>query len=257
MRVRTFFLIAGVMLLVAQVFAQQSVADSTLKAANRLYNSGSYDSAELAARRLEEQGPLADSMRVEAERVIAFSLVAQGKPDLAREHFETILAINPGFQLDQILTSPKILTAFQEAKLHSPEAMRLSRDDHGGGPGGTGVTFRTVVFPGWEQLHRGRTGTGLAFVGGGVLTLGSAVTFEFLRANARRDYLGATAPSDISSKYKVYNKFYQAEVYSFVAYAVVYIASEFDVFLTLSDPTTIHSSAAPPNNKSLTFSLAF
>lgn len=256
MNANVMMVVAASFLLSPLIVAQNSVADSTLKAANKLYIAGSYDSAELASRRLLEQGPLSDSLQVEAERIIAFSLVAQGKPVLAREHFEQILAISPRFQLDQVLTSPKILTVFQEAKLHSPDAQRADRDDHGGYEG-TGVSFRTVVFPGWEQYHRGQTVTGASFAGAGVLALGSAITFEFLRANARNDYLAATQPSDIGSKYLAYNRYYRGEVYSFVAFAVIYIASEFDVFLSPSKTVQIQSSVIPGGSSNFVFSLAF
>ncbi len=257
MRIRIPLLMTVVVLLAARGLAQDSIADSTLRTANRLYSFGAYDSAELAARRLMEQEPLSDSLHVEAERIIAFSLVAQGKPELAREHFGAILRINPRFQLDQLLTSPKILTVFQEAKLQSPEARRAERDDDGGSSKGTGVTFRAVVFPGWEQYYRGQTVRGLAFVGAGAATLYSAVAFEILRAQARGDYLTATSPADIAAKYKTYNRYYQAEVYSFVAFAVVYIASELDVFLNPPNTVQLHSFAAPSGIKGLVFSIRF
>ncbi len=226
--------------------AQVSVADSSLKAANRLYNAGSYESAELTARRLMEQGPIADSVRVEAERVIAFSLVAQGKSILAREHFESILVVRPTFILDPILTSPKILTVFQEAKQHfdasrSSGSARPTADVQPAG----GITFRAVLFPGWEQYHRGRTGTGSLFAGAGIVSLGSALVFEALRAPARKDYLAATQPSEISSKYSTYNRYYRGEIYSLIAFATIYVASEVDVFLNANHTAEIQASIDP------------
>jgi hypothetical protein len=229
---RIFVFVAAFVIAGQTASAQASVSDSTLTAAHRLYDGGSYESAELVARRLMEQGPIADSIRIEAERVIAFSLVAQGKTELARDHFESILALNPSFQLDPVLTSPKILTVFAEAKMRFTSARRADaglstnpqdevRD----------ITFRAVLFPGWEQYYHGRTESGLLLAGAGVLSLGSAITFEFLRAPARRDYLAATQPADIANKYTTYNRYYRAEVYSLIAFGVVYIASEFDVFL--------------------------
>ena len=244
MRLRPTIIAVIIGLYAVPALAQKVESDSALDAANRLYNAGSYESAELAARRRIEQAPIADSIRVEAERIIAFSLVAQAKPALAREHFETILSLEPAFSLDAILTSPKILTVFQEAKIHSTATRKPGTADATTREGEvTAITYRTVLFPGWEQLHQGRDTPGLVFGGAGVLTLGSAITFEFLRAPARRDYLAATQPSDISNKYDKYNRMYRGEVYSLVAFAAVYIASEFDVFLNPDPPMDIHAAS--------------
>ncbi len=249
MSTKTFLPMLLTTLLWALSPAQTVTSDSSLAVANRLYSTGSYESAELTARRRIEQGPVADTVRIEAERIIAFSLVAQGKPDLAREHFENILAMNPSFSLDPILTSPKILTVFQEAKIHAiavrgPGSAEISAKSDGGGS----VSFRTLLFPGWEQLHQGRSESGLIFGSAGILALGSAVTFEILRAPARREYLAATLPSEIADKYTRYNRYYRGEVYSFVAFAAIYIASEFDVFLNLDHSLDLRATLASPGD---------
>ncbi len=258
MTARIIPVVAAAALFAASLPAQTLSSDSALSAANKLYNAGSYESAELAARRRMEQGPVADSVRIEAERIIAFSLVAQGKTDLAREHFESILSVNPSFALDPILTSPKILTVFQEARMHAAAVRNLGTTDatlRGSEGQKGGVTYRALLFPGWEQIHQGRSGTGLAFVGAGALTLGSAITFEILRAPARRNYLAATAPSDIASTYNTYNRYYRGEVYSLIAFAAVYIVSEVDVFLNAGQSMEIHAAANPPGGTGLVLSL--
>ena len=90
--------------------------DSSLKQIEALYNSAQYVTAELEARRLYEEMDLTDSARVQIEKWVAFSLIAQGKSSIARERFVTLLSINPDFELDPVLTSPKILSVFYEAK---------------------------------------------------------------------------------------------------------------------------------------------
>ncbi len=256
MTFKTIFVIASLVALSQAASGQTSESDSTLRAANRLYNAGSYESAELMARRLIEQGPKTDSIRIEADRIIAFSLVAEGKPDMAREHFKLILSMNPSFELDPILTSPKILTVFAEAKLHSAAVRKAStaanKEDK---PALSDITFRTILFPGWEQYHQRRINTGLVLAGAGVLSLGSAITFEILRAPARRDYLAATQPADIASQYIIYNRYYRGEVYSIIAFAAVYIASELDVFLNSSQSLEIHSSSDAEKGPALILSV--
>jgi hypothetical protein len=92
------------------------------------------------------------------------------------------------------------------------------------------VTYRAIIFPGWEQFNQERILQGYVFGGVGFATLTSGIVFEFLRSNARKEYLDAITLSDISSKYDTYNTYRKAEIYSFVAFALVYIASEIDVF---------------------------
>jgi len=249
-------ILAATALVILGAMAVAQNPDSTLQAANALYNNGSYESAELVARRLMEQRPLADSVRIQAEQIIAFSLVAQGKTNLAREHFESILAASPSFELDPVLTSPKILTVFQEAKLHSGGKQEpFSRAGTVAGSSHNGVTFRALLFPGWEQYYHGRTGDGLVFAGAGVLTLGTAVTFEILRGPARRDYLTAVQSADVAGKYNTYNRYYRGEVYSFIAFAVVYVASEFDVFLHRDSSVELQPSFNSTRGSGLTLTL--
>jgi hypothetical protein len=93
------------------------------------------------------------------------------------------------------------------------------------------ITYRAIVFPGWEQIHAGRTTTGSLFLGAGFVTLGAGITFEFLRSSARQKYLASTNPPDIRSHYDLYNRYYKAEIASFAAFAVcLCIASEIEIF---------------------------
>ena len=194
--------------------AQTVPIRSALQTVDSLYNSGAYLSAEVEARRLLEYYPFSDTAFVTLHKYIAFSLIAQGKPDIAREHFKSILTIDPGFTLDPIYTSPKILIVFNETKQSVLSSEKISNDTlsfpmKSNSPS---ITYRTIVFPGWEQLHSGRTTAGYLFISAGIVSLSTGITFEFLRSSAREKYLSATLPSDISLKYRTYNQNYKAEI---------------------------------------------
>jgi hypothetical protein len=209
----------------------QLSVDSAIQIVDSLYSSGAFSQAELEARRLLENDMLSDSVRTLAEQWVAFALVAQERPDLAREHFIRILRRYPSYELDPILTSPKILLIFNEAKatFHTQVQGRTSQ----GGPEirpSPDITYRTILFPGWEQLYHGRTTVGTVFLGAGVVTLGSGIVLEFKRSAARSEYLAATTPEDIESKYEAYDRTRKAEMWAFAAFAAVYFASEIDVF---------------------------
>jgi hypothetical protein len=122
----------------------------------------------------------------------------------------------------------------------------------------TSITYRAVVFPGWEQLYAGRTTTGSLFLGAGVVTLGTGITFEILRSSARKEYLASTDPSDIRSKYDLYNRYYKAEITSFVAFAVVYAASEIDIFAFNHSPSvSVKPVLSSTRGTTLTFTVGF
>jgi hypothetical protein len=242
------------------LYAQMDSVRTTLQAVESKYNSGAYLSAEVEARRLLEHTPLSDTAFVTLHKCIAFSLIAQGKPDIAREHFKSILTIDPEFSLDPVYTSPKILVVFNETKQSFLSSRKFSNDDSTIRlkNSRTSISYRTILFPGWEQFHAGRTATGYIFLGAGVAALGAGISFEILRGSARKEYLAAMSPSDINSKYDDYNRYYKAEIASFVAFAIVYVASEIDVFAFDHTPSfSIQPALSPSRGTTLSFNIRF
>jgi hypothetical protein len=210
-------------------------ADSVVALLRELYEQGSYLSSEVEARRLLDTQSLPDSLRVQAEQYLAFSLVAQGKNAGAVDHLITILKIDSTFSLDPILTSPKILSVFGEARRqfgnlkpanHSPVLPGAQQQ-------GRTVTFRTILFPGWEQAYQGRTAKGYTLLAAGVLSLGSTLVFDRKRRSARDEYLVADTPELAMSRYTVYNNSLKAEYYSLAAFLAFYVYSQFDAFFDL------------------------
>lgn len=230
-------LICFLSLLVAETLRAQPTArvDSLLALVRELYEQGSYLSSEVEARRLLDNRFLPDSLRVRAEQYLAFSLVAQAKNAGAVDHLVTILKIDSTFTLDPILTSPKILSVFGEARKqygnlklseHSPLQREQRLPDHG-------VSFRTILFPGWEQAFQGRTVKGYTLLGAGILSLGATVYFDRERRSAQEDYLAANTPELAASKYSRYNNYHKAEYYSLAAFLAIYVYSQFDAFFDL------------------------
>ncbi len=220
---------------VAALRAQDRSADSSLTVIESLYTGGEYIPAELEARRLLEQSGLNDSARVQTEKWIAFSMIAQGKSAAAKERFIALLRIDETFELDPVLTSPKILSVFNDAKVKFLSQKKNAAADSAALNGQTTIrqtplSFRAALFPGWEQLHQGRETTGWILLGAGAVSLASGVACEILRADARTEYLNASTSGAVTSAYDRYNNYRKAEYYSFAAFAFVYIASEVDLF---------------------------
>ncbi len=221
-------------------YGQGNTIDSTLKEIELFYVNGQYLSAELEARRMSEETNLNDSVKVQIEKWIAFSLIAQGKSSLAKDRFIALLTIDGTFELDPILTSPKILYVFNDARVKYQSIKKNIKADSVQSAAQqqqfyrSSISYRTIIFPGWEQFHQGREISGYIFSGAGAVTLISGIACELLRSNARDEYRNAKTPAEISAKYDTYNNYRKAEIYSFTAFIVIYLASEVDVF-TQSD----------------------
>ena len=217
--------------------AQSTVTqDSALTLVQTLFNNASYVSAELEGRRLLEQTPISDSTRVQAEKYVAFALVAQGKNAGATDHFIAAFAIDTSFVLDPYLTSPKIIGIYKEAKtryLAREEEKRRQRELSSRLASQSVVSFRAVLMPGWEQVYQQRTTKGYVLISLGGASLVSTIVFEFLRASARDEYLSATTSTTAASRYSRYNNTRKAEIYSASIFGIVYLYSVIDSFSPL------------------------
>jgi hypothetical protein len=229
---------AGILLLFGGgvVCAQTAArADSLLTIIRDLYEKGSYLSAEVEARRLLDNRSLPDSMRMRAEQYLSFSLVAQAKNAGAIDHFVTILKIDSTFTLDPVLTSPKILAVLAEArKQYGIAGPSLSLPPQNSPrTADRVVTFRTVLFPGWEQSYQGRTTKGYALIGAGALSLGLTLYCDRERRSAQDEYMAAGTPELAATRYTRYNNFHKAEYYSLGAFIAIYLYSQLDAFFDL------------------------
>ncbi len=207
-----------------------------------------------------EQSVLSDSVRQECDRWIAYSLVAQNRTSAAVERFLIILRRDAAYQPDPLLTSPKILAVFEQARSRFAEEQRIDRviPSLTDLPATRSVTFRTIVFPGWEQLHQGRETAGYLFLAAGTAALVSTIAFDLQRRDARQSYLDAGTPQSAQERYTTYNRAHKAEIYSALAFAAVYIASQVDIFVDLST-ATVPTSAVQllPAHDRLTLALRF
>jgi hypothetical protein len=231
-------------------------ADSSLAALRLLYDDGKYSNCEFEARRMLERKDLSDSIRVLAEQNLAFALVAQEQHDGAVEHFTTILLLAPSFDLDPVLTSPKIITVFNEAKLKylSRQKRAVAEPRPAVSLPAAGPTWRTLVFPGWEQLHQGRTTAGIFFSTAGAAAVTAWIYCDVQRRDKHNSYLAANTSSLAASRYDDYNRYYKAEIYSVVAYVAIYLASQIDVILSPQDQVAL---AVRPESTTLSFHVRF
>lgn len=230
--------------------------DSTLQAIDTLFTNGSYLSSELEARRLLEMPGISDSIKAQAEKYVAFSLVAQGKNDEATEHFISAMKYDSAFSLDPVLTSPKIMSVYRDAReqfrlrqLERPPKKEESLHEIQNGP-----SFRALLFPGWEQIHQGKNVKGYALLGAGAVSLASTLYFDQVRKDKRSTYLAASTPAEASARYTDYNSAYKDENYSVALFGIVYLYSMLDAFVSL--PPRFNFSVSPLSS-SLSFTYSW
>ncbi len=160
----------------------------------------------------------------------AFRKFQQGDTFKAAEFFWKLLEIDPTHTLDPLTTSPKILALFQKTKLDFLEDLnrRVQQSQQRLIPRET--PWRALVFPGWEQYHRGYRWKGAIWMTAGAGCL-VGITRALIRTHrAKQDYEQATKPDDISAKYHRYNNLYQSQFYWSYALIGVWVTSQVDAF---------------------------
>lgn len=109
---------------------------------------------EVALKEIETFSP---QDQIQIYQYAAFRKFQQGESFRSEEYFWKILEIDPTFSLDPLTTSPKILALFQKTKIEFLKDLqqRLTQMEQSVGYNQNPVPWRSLVFPGWEQWHRG------------------------------------------------------------------------------------------------------
>lgn len=96
-------------------FAQTAI--DPLDAGVAAYEASSYDEAlRLLGEAVAKPSLYAAAQRAKAHRYLAMTLIAFDRANEAREQFILSLDLEPGFRFDPVVTSPKIVRVFEEAR---------------------------------------------------------------------------------------------------------------------------------------------
>ncbi len=144
---------------------------------------------------------------------VALSFYNMGKIDSARSHFLSLLSINPGFELDPIKVSPKIISFFNQLK---EETQSVPADNTIGYTKYVfmedlrpGATLRSFILPGWGQLYKHQKRRGYIIGGAFVASLAATVVSLYLEKTNHDKYLESTTPSTIEENYQTYNDWFK------------------------------------------------
>ncbi len=229
-------------------FAQRVPEDSLLRMLERAkgyYNNGEYENAiselEKALQYLKQ---MEQSDQVEYYKYLAFSYVALGDRQKARETFKKALILDPKLELDPATVSPKIIKVFEEAKAEmatvtpTPPPKPTKPPTAPKGVSTFSATWRSCCLPGWGQMHKGESSKGKRIM------IATAVTFSLVFPSLIMRELKHAAYKDVepgdtqrmNDTYKAYKLWHNAAIYTGVLFAGVYLYNLYDVIFTKPHP---------------------
>lgn len=95
---------------------QDNRSTEALQESNAMLRRGEYWAVPLRIVRLLAQGQVAEGHLADAYKLLAIAYVAVNRMELARAAFRQMLLRRPGYTLDSITTSPKVIKVLMEAR---------------------------------------------------------------------------------------------------------------------------------------------
>jgi hypothetical protein len=213
-------------------FAQETAGkDQLLSDARAAYDDGRFDEAELKALR-GLQG-MTDSLATIPFHVLLGSVyVARDQNDFAYREFSQVVSINPAYDLDPVLTSPKILEVFRKAKtdymdmvMSLPAVYRMPQADVR-----LAASMRSLVLPGWGQFYKEQRIKGTLVIAAQVLSLAALAVMQAEVERRHDDYLSIDEYNSplIEDRYQEYRRAHRMR--NAVGYVTlgIYILNYFD-----------------------------
>lgn len=174
-----------------------------------LYRTGRIDRAELdALRLLNHTSELDADERSQLYQVLAFISIAREDAQLGRDFFLQALREKPDLNLDRNLTSPKILSVFDEARADFKRVQIREQDLSEEAMQAVNLRLegakRSLIVPGWGQLYKGNRAHGYAFMGVGTLLTGGLLYSQLAMQEKRDEYHASNDPNEAASLYDDY-----------------------------------------------------
>ncbi|MCX7995757.1 MAG: tetratricopeptide repeat protein [candidate division WOR-3 bacterium] len=194
----------------------------------------SYEQKEYAdvIKTLENILPQIDkSNMVEVHKYLGFSYARLNDKISAREHFKTLLKLNPHFTLNAQDADSSIIIIINEAKKEIAQESGMC----------------SCFIPGAGQLIKGEDKKGKLIMLGSSLSLISSVLLWIETMNKQQNYLGIGPDSVeyMDEYYSEYNKWFRISVFGSTLFAGIYFYSIFDAIFA---NTTVKVESNNTNN---------
>ncbi|HEX03898.1 MAG TPA: hypothetical protein ENH10_01920 [Bacteroidetes bacterium] len=210
------------------------------------YLTGRLDRAELEALRLlSKQSDLTDFERGELYRILAFSAIAHNDSVLAKQYFRFGLQHNQNLRLDRNLTSPKILSVFDAARIEFKQVRIMNREElvddlksfqlrvEGG--------VRSLVLPGLGQFHKGQRVRGNLYLGATGLCIIGLLYSQVMVMDSQDRYDRAQDSVSAIANYDDYSLYWKMRNSFGIAIVTVWVVSTLDAFISPPDESAYSS----------------
>lgn len=189
----------------------------------------------------------------EIHTILGLIEYSQNQPQDARDQFTAALSLNSDLTLDPLMVSPKILTFFEELRdefsqmrsneTPSADAVRyvIVEDRR------SEAALRSMVLPGWGQLHKGDRAKGVVLLGLWGTLAGGTVAAHLLRADAGRAYDAARTPADALDRFGTFNTWHKTRNALLLGTAGVWVYSYVDALITGGPAQGSRTFAATPD----------
>lgn len=169
----------------------------------------------------------------------------------ALNSFHQLLSVDPGYLMDPDINPPKVIEFFEsvrtnrKALIAEHEAHEKSAT-HEIAKQQSGTFARSLILPGSGQLKWGYRLKGWTLAGSAAVTLAGAVYFSIDAAAREDDYLNASDPAEIESRYQAYNRSYKWRNAMYGLFAGIWLYTQFDLlFISTGSPVNISTHFTP------------
>lgn len=185
---------------------------------------------------ISQQNQYPDSILLPVLRMRTIAFYSLGDSRNAVNNYLEILRRQPDFRFDPLRTSPKIIDYFADIRKNFLE--RQSAVDSSSvlppativnQPFPRGAMMRSLLLPGWGQLHQGNKTKGWIFATLGAASLTGAIYFAIDTRDKADRYLAITDPTRFDAAYDDYNAAYQKRNVLFAAFSLVWLYSQIDL----------------------------
>lgn len=242
--IKKMFLIIFFFLGISFVYSQEVTFDKV----QQEYAKFNYDNVIKLSDQLIAKGNISDSLLIELHLMRANVFYSNGADSLTRKSFENILKLNKKYLPDPSITSPKLITIFNEVKADyirkNPDAEMIQPADstkpkqeikYLNQVPAVGAVVKNLLLPGLGQLHHGNLTKGWLNTAASTLNLGAVIYFTLDANKKQDDYLKETDNFLIQQKYDEYNKSFKLRNTFIITYAVLWLYSQIDLLFFTSE----------------------
>ena len=205
--------------------------DTTVSEIQKKYESGDVAGAEfLALKALNARHNFQPTELAEIHKYLALCYIARGERLNAVDEFVKMFELNPQFRFRRQVTSPKVMTIFEEALREFQNILETNRNK----PTletdikWRSAAVRSMIFPGLGQFYKGDKIKGYIFTGSGVVSISALVYFQMQYVEAHDDYMKAVDIDDINEKYDKFNDYYKIRNAAAFISVAVYLYNIYD-----------------------------